>query len=200
MKYYVYAYLRKDNTPYYIGKGKGYRAWSKDHSVNLPKNKSKIIIIESNLTELGAFALERRYIKWYGRKDNGTGILRNMTDGGEGGMSESTKEKISKTNKGQIPWCKGCNLTVQHKKKIGLANKGKKRNCGIKNRNYGKGHLMSGSNNPNSKKWQLIDKMTNTKIIIEDLVKYCKINNLNYQTVYYWQYQTINNQPRLQKV
>ena len=92
------------------------------------------------------------------------------------------------------------NISIQHKKKIGLANKGKKRNCGIKNRNYGKGHLMSGSNNPNSKKWQLIDKMTNTKIIIEDLVKYCKINNLNYQTVYYWQYQTINNQPRLQKV
>jgi hypothetical protein len=90
-RFYVYAYLRskdsetaKAGTPYYIGKGNGDRAWKKHGRIKLPSNKSNIVLLETNLSEVGALALEQRYIRWYGKLITNTGILRNLADGGMG--------------------------------------------------------------------------------------------------------------------
>ena len=62
LHFYVYAYIRKDGTPYYIGKGSKKRAWLKNKHdiIKVPKNKSQIILLETNLSEVGALVIERQ--------------------------------------------------------------------------------------------------------------------------------------------
>lgn len=132
--YYVYAYLREDYTPYYIGKGKGKRAYqhSSKCPIQPPVDKCRIIIISQNLSECQAFIQERYYIRWFGRKDNGTGILHNRTDGGEGGTgpkSESHKQSISKALKGYIK-------TEEHRANISKGQKGRVPSEGFKGHNH----------------------------------------------------------------
>jgi len=106
-KFYTYAYLREDGTPYYIGKGKGYRAYNKGKGeVRLPVDKDRIIFLKKNITEEEAFKHETYLIAVLGRKDLGTGILRNKTNGGDGNsgkiVSEETKKKLSDFNTGKV--------------------------------------------------------------------------------------------------
>lgn len=101
--YYTYAYLREDGTPYYIGKGKGDRAYTKHHKIPVPKDRNKILFLKENLTEEEAFKHEIYMIAILGRKDLETGILRNRTNGGEGSsgriVTEEHREKAKEIGK-----------------------------------------------------------------------------------------------------
>jgi hypothetical protein len=98
--YYVYAYInKKTGLPYYIGKGKGDRYKGK-HNVTIPKDKTKIVFLETNLSNIGACALERRYIRWYGRKTiDENGILYNIAEGGDGNGSPEAAKKAWETRR-----------------------------------------------------------------------------------------------------
>lgn len=94
--YYVYLYLReKDGTPYYVGKGKGNRYKDKRHNVNVPPKEENIVFVAKNLSNTEACDLERKLISYYGRKDLNEGILRNQTDGGDGGDTSKSAGYIN---------------------------------------------------------------------------------------------------------
>lgn len=154
-RFYVYAYLRSQDSahgkklsPYYIGKGCRDRATAKCRIVPKPANPSFIIYVQEGLTESEALSLEKYCIALYGRIDNGTGILRNLSDGGDGPagviLSKDRKQQISEFMKGRKHTPKslrkmsesqlgpknhmwGKNVSMETRKKISEANKGLKR-------------------------------------------------------------------------
>lgn len=104
-RFYTYKLIDpKTNLPFYIGKGtkdrmfdhvnlhdKQYKNMS--HNNGLLKNKTKKVLRESGhikyqrylcSSEQQAFDIEKKLIAKYGRRDIKTGILCNMTNGGEG--------------------------------------------------------------------------------------------------------------------
>lgn len=168
-RFYTYAYLRKDRTPYYIGKGCGYRITHPGRRIRKPPTKDRIIFLKQNLTEEEAFKHEKYMIAVFGRKNNGTGILRNLTDGGEGSSgyvpTQETRDKISLANKGKTPWNKGVPRSEETKQKQSKSMKGKtsywknkkmpremiEKQIQTKRQN-GKAR---GENSPRAKKWRI---------------------------------------------
>ena len=101
--------------------------FSGQHSVTVPKDRSKINVIAKNLTEFEAHLLEKKLITTYGRKDKKTGILHNRTNGGEGasGAINSTQTRLKKSlaHKGKkLP-----PRSLEHAKKISESLTGKSR-------------------------------------------------------------------------
>ena len=119
--FYTYAYLRKDDrTPYYVGKGCGKRAYESSHNVKVPDDNDRIIFLKQNLTEEEAFNHEKYMIAVLGRKDLGTGILRNMSDGGEGHSNPSPESRRKNAESSRLQYQMGVGiggLTDEERKK-----------------------------------------------------------------------------------
>lgn len=102
MNYYVYIHYTKDtNEPFYVGKGKGKRAFSKDGrnrywKYKVSKHGYYVEIIKKNLSEKQSFNHEIYMI--YFLKNIGINLV-NLTDGGEGAsghtVSNESKLKMS---------------------------------------------------------------------------------------------------------
>ena len=131
--FYVYAFLRSSASnagpklsPYYIGKGQGQRAYCQ-HRCGAPRptDLSFIVFVQECLTEEEAFDLEKYCIALYGRVDLSTGILRNLTDGGEGRsgfvVSEDMRRRIADAQRGEKHYLWGKNHSDDTKKKISEA-------------------------------------------------------------------------------
>lgn len=117
-QFYSYLWLREDGTPYYVGKGFGDRAFvSRGHKTHCPKEHSRILICPAE-TEAEAFASELVMIDLFGRKDLGTGYLRNFTDGGEGRA--------------------GYQIPIESRRRMGISQKGNINSCAYKKSERGR--------------------------------------------------------------
>lgn len=144
----VYQHIRLDtNKVFYIGIGNNKRPYQTRNRSLWWKNivnkyNYKIEILYENLSWKDACKIEIELIKHHGRLDNNTGILVNLTNGGDGISgnirTEETKEKIRNYHTGKIiseetrqklrNYNLGKIISDDTKRKIGLANLGGK-NC-----------------------------------------------------------------------
>lgn len=179
-EFYIYAYLREDGTPYYIGKGKGGRIFGNTGRIcKKPKDISKIIFLKQNLTEEQAFKHEIYMIAVLGRKDLGTGILRNLTNGGEGvsGLifSEEHRRRLSLSRKGKIPVNKG-KKTPKHLVEAQRQLMLEKFRNGILS--------QKGEKNNAVKTWRIVF-IDGRELIIKDLHNWVKRNGYSKPSVWY---------------
>lgn len=154
---YVYKHIRNDtNEVFYIGIGddKNYNRAYQKRSRNLfwkhivSKTNYSVEIIEDDLTWENACLKEVEYIKKFGRRDLGIGLLVNLTDGGEGlhnpAIDVRNKIRSHFFGKTRIE-IYGAEKAKEITNKIILKNTGKKRTDEFKK---SQGLKILGENNP----------------------------------------------------
>ena len=194
-RFYTYAYLREDRTPYYIGKGTGKRIFEKRRRYcRPPKDKSRIIFLKQNITEEEAFKHEIYMIAVFGRIDLGTGILHNRTAGGEGASgyirSEESKRKQSERMKGEnnLSYGKKGKDSIKYGKKHSKESR-KKQSEEAKGKSHSKetkrkmSEANKGEKNYLSKLWK-ITKNTGEEILVWGLYGWGKENNYHQNGLY----------------
>ena len=128
--FYTYAYLREDGTPYYIGKGRGDRAYNvyshRKNGVHVPLDHARILFLKKHLTEKEALDHEKYIIHVLGRKDLNTGILRNRTDGGDGASGAIRTEEHKIRVRGQNNGNSRTNRANGEHKKLRYINNGER--------------------------------------------------------------------------
>lgn len=161
--FFVYMLVNPfSNLPFYVGKGSITKKHDriKDHlslrdklnkhkyntilKIRKQKKEPVVEIVANELEEEFAFNLEKELILSYGRRDIGTGILTNLTEGGEGTAgvvyTEEYRKQLSQLRKGKYTGEKnpfyGKKHTQTTKDKISMCNTG--RNVGSKSPCYGK--------------------------------------------------------------
>ena len=129
--FYAYLYIDpRDDTVFYVGKGKDYRAWAhlKKSAPNIIlRNKitqlrllglAPEILILHAVDEAQAFDMERELIAYFGRRDLGTGSLVNYTDGGDGVSGRTGMRHTPETKAHLSEVMKRRGFTPEHRAKI----------------------------------------------------------------------------------
>lgn len=123
VQYYCYVYYDENWQAYYVGKGQGGRMYTPQGHPDLPpQDRIQVFHFEH---EWQAYECEIELIGFWKRQCDG-GCLQNQTLGGPGSlgrtMSEQTKLKISKSNRGKTF---GVKKSAEHRAKISAAHQGK---------------------------------------------------------------------------
>jgi len=110
--YYVYGhFIPGEDTPFYIGKGTGRRYKKTDNRNKWWKHIAEKYgyesrILQEGLTDEEACKLEKQLIVQYGRRDLNTGVLVNLTDGGETsqGYKLTDEQKLQRGKNSKRMW------------------------------------------------------------------------------------------------
>lgn len=163
-QYSVYSYLlcTPEGVPFYAGAGTGPRIrganrnkWV-EHTRRKIKRKGRQVlrIIFEHPTRKLASEHEKQLVRQYGRRDVGTGILINFTDGGDGGLGRvkgpEERKKLSKPRKKWLiddprrkalsermlgnKYLEGKTPSSETREKISRAGKGRKTNWSVEHR------------------------------------------------------------------